>query len=231
MVSPREISWQPSALSAIATWRTCSGATGPSNGQLKAVETYPRTGTGDAAMTGANRSSVSAIDPLVFLREKVSLAAVNTATTSTRAATARSSPLKIGHQRVVSHALPALDPLEHLFRVGELGNPFRRDEAGYLDVRQPCLRQGIDVRHLQRSGHELADALQPVPRPHLHQSNHFTTSRLSRPRVVSVPPRQDLPGDTAATAARSGPANRAAAVPRSLSGAPRGRARAAHERA
>ena len=122
MVSPREISWQPSGVRATATRRTCSGATGPSNGQLKAVETYPRTGTGEAAMTGANRSSVSAIDPLVFLREKVSLARREHRHHVHPRPDGALQSLKIGHERVVSHALPrarsARRPLPHR-RAGE----------------------------------------------------------------------------------------------------------------
>ena len=86
-------------MSILATSTTDWAATRPSKAHQKAVEIYPLTGRSAPAArvtTGRKRCMLDLMEAFMFLRLKVSLAAVKTAILSTLAARAPSSPRSLG---------------------------------------------------------------------------------------------------------------------------------------
>ena len=109
---------------------------GPSNGQPKQVERYARTGrraSAAARQTSAYCRRESSTPLLMFRRLKVSDAAAKTATSSTFAASARSRPARVRHQRGEPDVRAPGEPLEDLGGVGHARHPAGADEGGHFD--------------------------------------------------------------------------------------------------
>ena len=72
--------------------------------------------------------------------------------------------LQVRRQRSVGHARPALDAGQHDSVVAHLRHPFRRDEGGRLDHRQPGRGQALDQFDLGFARDDLFFVLQAVAR-------------------------------------------------------------------
>ena len=122
------------------------------------------------------------------------------ATSSTPAASARSRPGEIRHQRRVAYARAPVDAANDLGRVGHLRHPARADERRHLDRREAGGGQPVDERDLVGGGDRRVLVLQAVARPDLDDPDvgsrrgsagaAHAISRRPTPGCTSSPTRQ-----------------------------------------
>ena len=124
-----------------------------------------------AAKIGRARSMLSSMLQLMFLREKVSLAATNTATSSACAASAASNPFMLGVS--TGYRTPGLRRMRVITSAASAicGTHFGETNAVASTAGNPAARERVDQRNLDVGRHDRLFVLQAVARPDFDQTD------------------------------------------------------------